>query len=330
MKKVFLSAIAIMLMLTGCGKKTSETSLKDFSKLVNNSESYYLEGDLKLLSNSEEYDYDVKVYFKKGDYYKVSLFNKGSETEQIILKNDDGVYVVTPSINKSFKFQSEWPNNSSQSYILETLLSDILDDDDRIYNSKEDGYEFIVDVNYPNNKTLESQKISFNSKNLPFKVEVMNNDGNTVITFNINKIDMNAKLSLDIFKLENNVSDNIDDTKETFSEIESVMYPTYLPLNTSFSNQETISGVDNERVILTFTGEKSFVMVEEAKKIPKSMEVISVYGDIAQIDDTLGVITDTSVMWNRGNTEYYLSSSNLGASELLTVASSTRKVALTK
>ena len=330
MKKVFLSAIAIMLILTGCGKKTSETSLKDFSKLVNNSESYYLEGDLKLLSNSEEYDYDVKVYFKKGDYYKVSLFNKGSETEQIILKNDDGVYVVTPSINKSFKFQSEWPNNSSQSYILETLLSDILDDDDRIYNAKEDGYEFIVGVNYPNNKTLESQKISFNSKNLPFKVEVMNTDGNTVITFNITKIDMNAKLSEDIFKLENNVSDNIDDTKETFSEIESVMYPTYLPLNTSFSNQETISGVDNERVILTFTGEKSFVMVEEAKKIPKSMEVISVYGDIAQIDDTLGVITDTSVMWNRGNTEYYLSSSNLGASELLTVASSTRKVALTK
>ena len=330
MKKVFLSVITIMLLLTGCGKKTSESSLKEFSKLVNNSESYYLEGDLKLLSNSEEYEYDVKVYFKKGDYYKVSLFNKGSETEQIILKNDDGVYVVTPSINKSFKFQSEWPNNSSQSYILETLLSDILDDDDRIYNTKDDGYEFIVDVNYPNNKTLESQKISFNSKNLPFKVEVMNNDGNTVITFNISKIDMNAKLTEDIFKLENNISDNVSDTKETFSEIESVMYPTYLPLNTSFSNQETITGLDNERVILTFTGEKSFVMVEEAKKIPKSMEVVSVYGDIAMIDDTLGVITDTSVMWNRGNTEYYVSSSNLGASELLTVASSTRKVALTK
>ena len=327
MKKYLLVLITIMLLLTGCGKKTNESSLKDFSKLVNNSESYTLEGDLKLLSNNEEYLYDIKVYFKKGDYYKVSLMNKGTDTEQIILKNENGVYIVSTSINKSFKFQSEWPNNSSQSYILETILSDLENDDDREFTSTYDGYEFICDVNYPNNKSLERQKISFNKNNEPTKVIVMNSDGNAVITFNISKINMDAKLDDSIFKLENNVS---EDTESTLGNLESVMYPTYLPLNTTFSSQETISGTDSERVILTFTGEKSFVMVEEAKKVPSDMEVISVYGDIAMVDDTLGVLTDTSVMWNRGNTEYYISSSTLTKEELLSVASSTKGSSVSK
>ena len=38
------------------------------------------------------------------------------------------VYVVTPSLNKSFKFQSEWPSNSSQSYLLNPLLNDVKTD----------------------------------------------------------------------------------------------------------------------------------------------------------------------------------------------------------
>ncbi len=46
----------------------------------------------------------------------------------MILKNDDGVYVLTPALNKSFKFQSEWPENSSQAYLFESLVKDITED----------------------------------------------------------------------------------------------------------------------------------------------------------------------------------------------------------
>ena len=49
-------------------------------------------------------------YIKK--YYVVAL----------IIKNDDGVYVLTPQINKSYKFQSKWPENSSQIYLIESII----------------------------------------------------------------------------------------------------------------------------------------------------------------------------------------------------------------
>ena len=45
---------------------------------------------------------------------------------------------MTPSINKSFKFQSEWPTNSSQSYILEAILKDISNDADRSVSINKD------------------------------------------------------------------------------------------------------------------------------------------------------------------------------------------------
>ena len=51
---------------------------------------------MEIVNNEEKYTYDVDVTFKKGNYYKVSLVNKENNHEQIILKNDDGVYVLTP------------------------------------------------------------------------------------------------------------------------------------------------------------------------------------------------------------------------------------------
>ena len=89
---------------------------------------------MEILSNEELYRYDVKVDYLKPDYYKASLINKDTNHEQIILKNKSGVYVITPSLNKSFKFQSDWPFNSSQAYILDSLLKDLKNDSDVQFN----------------------------------------------------------------------------------------------------------------------------------------------------------------------------------------------------
>ena len=64
------------------------------------------------------------AYLKK-DKFRVGLTNKTNNHEQIILKNDDGVYVITPSLNKSFKFQSDWPYNNSQIYLSCLKLANI-------------------------------------------------------------------------------------------------------------------------------------------------------------------------------------------------------------
>ena len=56
------------------------------------------------------------------------------------------VIVVTPSLNKSFKFQSDWPYNNSQVYLLGSILEDLTSDDNRKFEENDDGYLFTSSV----------------------------------------------------------------------------------------------------------------------------------------------------------------------------------------
>ena len=96
MKKIleFLAVIGIFL-LTGCGVKNADNVLKNLEKQVNNANSYYLEGEMEIINHEDTYTYQVKVSYQKNDYYKIELTNTLNNHEQVILRNDDGVYVDT-------------------------------------------------------------------------------------------------------------------------------------------------------------------------------------------------------------------------------------------
>lgn len=96
MKKIFLFISMILLILvTGCGKYSQNDIIKDLENKMKKLSGYKLEGNLEILNNEETYNYNVAVSYKKSDLYKVSLTNTANNYEQIILKNDEGVYVIT-------------------------------------------------------------------------------------------------------------------------------------------------------------------------------------------------------------------------------------------
>ena len=81
---------------------------------------------MEMVENDELKSYLVNVsYFKekKDEYYKVELYDKSLNQSQIIVKNTEGVFVLTPTLNQVFKFQSDWPNNSPKPYIYQSLIS---------------------------------------------------------------------------------------------------------------------------------------------------------------------------------------------------------------
>ena len=221
MKKIFLCLISICLILTGCSvvKKSEKAVINEFQDKVMNSESYYLSGSMELVNNEDVYTYDISVSYKKDDFYKIELVNVINNHKQIILRNEEGVYIVTPSLNKSFKFQSDWPYNNSQVYLLSSLLDDILNDENRKFETIDDGYVFTSTVNYPNNEKLISQKVYFDKDYLPTKVEVIDTNGNIQIKMIFDKIDLKTEFNdtyfdlnsvLDTESIEENNSNNSD------------------------------------------------------------------------------------------------------------------------
>lgn len=369
MKKIFLCLSLFCLFLTGCGKQNEKEVLKEFQSKVTSADSYFLTGKMELINNEDVFNYNISVSYKKEDYYKIELVNAVNDHKQIILRNDEGVYIVTPSLNKSFKFQSDWPYNNSQVYLLSSLLDDVNNDENRTFSKEGDNYVFTSSVNYPNNEKLVNQKIYFGKDYLPVKVEVMDADGNKQISMVFDKIDLKTEFNDTYFDLNSildinniNTNDNSNKTKDEKKDnkennnsnvnngtnqtpdnskneetdnksnddnktketatIDDIIYPMYLPVNTYLTNTERVNTEDGERLILTFTGDSSFVLMEEVAKYSDNPEIIPTYGDVELIGSSLAVINDNSANWFDNGIEYYIVSDVMKTDELLQVVRS--------
>ncbi len=321
MKKILL--LLLCLCIVGCSKDNANNVIKDFQKSVEKSKAYHLAGSMELNSGEETFNYDIDVMYLK-DYYKVKMINTTNNHEQIILKNSEGLYVVTPSLNKSFKFDSNWPDNSSQGYILSSLVKDIKNDKD--VKVKDNVIE--VKVDYPNNKELKYQKIYLTKDGKLSKVEVYGDSDLPNIKIEFDTVDLKANISEDEFKLENYISDDTCENEEncesktTMSNIEDAIYPLYMPSNTYLNSSEVVTSDADSRVILTFTGDKNFVIVEEGAKVENSHEIIPVYGEPLMLNDTIAALSSNSMYWTSGNVDYYLASNDLSIDEMVSIASS--------
>ena len=383
MKKIFLLvAIIATLCLTGCGTLGDKEIRDNFIKSSKELKSYHMEGNLKLTNNDDNYEYNVQVNYQKDNNYKVSLTNKSNNYEQIILKNNDGVYVITPSLNKSFKFQSDWPDNNSQSYLINSVAKDLENDENYKYTQKDNNYIFTTKTNYPNNPKYTKQNITLDKNYNLKKVEVQDNENISYIEFSVKTIDKKATFNESEFSLEeitknfenkeetnaqsqdksnnntetkkeettdqnreankeettnqnrettdtqtdtsNNQTTNerTNETTNSTSKVDENIFPLYLPANTTLSDKEVIETTSGERMIMTFSGENPFILVQETVKPSKDLEIIPTYGEPFMLIDTVGSLTDTSYTWTSNGVEYYIVSDQMDKKELLEVAKS--------
>lgn len=392
MKRFLRGLILISIFtLVGCSMKKSGNVLEKLEKKLKNADSYYVEGTMEIMNNEDTYTYDVKVAYQKKDYYRIELVNKLNNHEQVILRNNEGVYVVTPSLNKSFKFQSDWPYNNSQIYLINSILEDLLEDEEREFKTKGDGYYYGSTVHYPNNKSLVKQKVYIDKDANITKAEVVDKDDNVQIVMDFNKIEYNKKFDKNYFELSemlkintknnsssrNNNSGNVDSNNETNTEevkeqnnnsnennndssnsvennnssensntntnsngnandgnnaegtnskptatINDIIYPMYLPSNTYLTSQETVDTKDGQRLILTFGGDSSFVLVEETVNMAEEGLVIPVNGEFDFLTDVIGVIGTNSLSWHSSGIDYYMASDSITTAELVDIARS--------
>lgn len=326
--KRYLFIFVMCLLMIGCGKKDEKDVLKCIKKKTDNFNSYVVQGELNMYNGENKYTYNVEVNYKKDDLYKVSLINTVNNHEQIILRNEDGVYVLTPSLNKSFKFQSDWPYNNSQVYIIERIMADIESDKEKKYEYKDNMHIFTTKVNYSTNNDLVKQMVYFDKNYKLKKVEVYNKKGEVVMQFKISKLDENKKIKDSIFKLDNNLDEKV--SKDVVDTIDNIVYPMYLPVNTYLTSQDKVSKEEGERIILTFGGDKNFTLIEETITVGNELDLNITYGEPDLIIDTVGVVDDYSINWVSNGVEYSLLSNDLNKEELISVAKSISTSSVTK
>ena len=342
MKKYFLFGLMfVCFLLVGCENKSAKNVKMDLINQINSLKAYELNGKLEVVNNDDIFNYDVVVSYKDKDFYRVSLKNIANNHEQIILRNDDGVYVVTPSLNKSFKFQSDWPYNNSQVYLLKSIINDLEGDNEAVVTENDNGYTITSKVNFPNNPSLVKQRLTLDKDLIINKVEILNEDDIGLMTFTVSKTNYKPSFDESFFEVNSiiNNSDNNDDNKEATdkekkdvqtSKLDDIIYPLYIPVGTVLTNEEKVSKTDGERVILTFGGDKPFTLVEETTTKEEEFTVVPTYGEPYLLIDTVAALSNNSINWISNGVEYYIVSDVLNQNELIEVARSVNVISVLK
>ena len=158
--------LVIIMIVAACGKKDVGDVVKDLDETVGKLNSYQSSGKMVLLTGNEPQEYAVEVWYLNPHYYRISLTNQKKDITQIVLKNDDGVFVLTPSLNKSFRFQSNWPTEQGQIYLYQTLVQSIIKDEQRSFvdDSDQGAFVFEVAADYQNS-SFARQKIWLEKNN---------------------------------------------------------------------------------------------------------------------------------------------------------------------
>ncbi|MBO8157345.1 MAG: outer membrane lipoprotein carrier protein LolA [Bacillaceae bacterium] len=334
-KYVLFVLVCMLVVLAACGDKSKEDVIESLEKKTEEMSGYKAQAKMNLQTGEKVQTYNITIWHKKKDMYRVHLENPDDEkSSQVILRNSDGVFVLTPALGKSFKFQSDWPHNSSQPYLYTSLINDLLKDSESQFTATDNYYMFKAKTNYQSNKNLPYQEIYFDKKSLkPMMVKVFDKDYNALVEVNFTQFDFNPEFAEDDFDTGKNLTSSLISLPAMASGEETpftVYYPMYKPEGTSLAEQKEVAFDGGERAILTFEGNKSFTLIEEKyTDLPTSLAVpVSVNGEPVDLGFTIGALTDSSLEWTYNGMRFYLASEDLTREEMVEVAKSVQGTAI--
>lgn len=320
-----MTFFAVILVVSACGGKSQESVVKKISEKLEDVNGYKVEAQMTMKTGQEERNYEIDIWYKRGenDFYRVGLQNAEEDSGQVILKNEEGVFVLNPALNKSFKFQTDWPNNSSQPYLYQSLVHDVLNDKEAEFSADDDHYIFFTKTNYQNNTNLPYQEVYFDKKNyIPTAVKIMDKDKNPLVVVEFKSMDINPVFQDNDFKQESILQGGkSEESVAKMMDDLAVMYPTET-LGAELVEKEEVELEDGKRVIMTFKGEKNFSLIQEKMTaVPTTAGFVEeVNGDIVNLGYTIGAITNNGIEWSYNGTDFFLASEDMTIEELIEVA----------
>lgn len=328
-----LVLVCIVFVLAACGAKSKEDVAKDLEENLDKLTGYKAKAEMTMNTGQEEQKYLIDIWHQKDDNYRVRLSNdKDEDGGQIILKNKDGVFVLTPSLDKSFKFQTEWPENGSQPYLYQSLAKDIMSDADAAFEVTETDYKFRTKTNYQSNNNLPFQEIFLDKKSLtPNLVRILDKDDHVLVEVKFTSFELNPSFAKDDFSMEKNMA--AKDALKPVSgpgttEVLEVILPEFTA-GAELVEQKDVILDNGKRVILTFDGEKNFTLVQErVGAIPAMNMPKEVKGDIVNLGNAVAALSNNKLEWSYEGVNYILASDELTQEEMIEVAQSLQSKAV--
>ncbi len=308
MKKILtyvLFVIGVIFTLSSCNKNSEP---KDVIKsYLDSIESYSIDGEMTLYKNEKEIKSNVKVDYLKPNYYKVT-FSRNGGNEQIILKNKEGVFVLTPALNKEFKFNSEWPDNDIHCYLVDVLWKRIKSDSNTKYQEKNG--KIIISLELEESKYTKLEMI-YDSNSKAIEEINLYKDTNIKAKYDINNITLNSKLTENDFNASlimnmNTIASDSDINSKRFS-IEATISLDDVVLSSS--------KVTETESILCYSGAKNYTIIAKRASL-NGEECYTTFSDYSVVECGLMLYSKNVSLLYYNDLEIMIYSNSLSLDEL--------------
>ena len=325
LKKIMVVVVILALLGVGIWKVFfSGPSISDTIDSVNKKlTSYQLEATMDLNNGEEQRNFKVTVSYAKKedkDLFRVSLYDTTINQEQIMLRNDEGVYVLTPTLNQVYQFKSGWPLNSAKPYIYQSLL-EVFDGE---YTTKKvsDGLIVTSEPEYKNAPQYTKQEIKFTNDLTPVWVHLYNDKNDVLVNVTFTKVETGVEFSNDYFNLSSNMEnarENLSSTSgSTFDDLP--LNITGLDMNVSVKEQ-TNANIDGEKVyIMSYEGDAAFTVVQKIIEGEEEMSVTEVDGELVLLVNGFASLEDNKVTYLYNGVECTIYGDNLTVATYIDIA----------
>jgi outer membrane lipoprotein-sorting protein len=344
--------MCVVIVLVGCGKKDASDVIADLDKTMNKLESYEGSGTMTLHTGTKPQEYSVDVWYQSPSYYRIALKNATKDVTQIVLKNDEGVFVLTPQLNKSFRFQSDWPEKQGQAYLYHTLVQSILQDKNRQFTTEGDTYVFDVVSNLQNHSLVRQRVWLDKDDYAPLRMEASDAESNVLLEVKFSSFVFNKKFDDDSFDMERNMmsyelssvatmaeddgsagTDNDEATSESddvgvnsdakkAAKSFGILIPSYIPDGVVNKDISDITLDGEAGVLLRYDGDYSFTMIESR---PTERAVSALSGTMVDLGFTMATLLGDekkTLTWMDQGVEFRLSTGDLPEEEMVKIAQS--------
>ena len=299
-KAIVIAAVAVVLIMAIFLIFRDQPFNQQFRETTAGLTSYLLEGDMEITKGEDIKSYALSVKYLKEqeqDYFRVSLTDKDLNQEQEIIRNQEGVYVITPSLNQIFKFEGNWPTNSLKPYLLQSM-GEIMDQDGVQVEKTADGYRVSATVTYPNNHNFNVQEMLFDADAKIQYLEIFNADHVSQLKLSFTKVDYAPGLTVEDFAIP------------------------------ELTNSSVLESGGSLQHILEYSGDKNFTIVEQIAQSEETTQTVIMSGDLIDAVTLLGQYDGTQMTTVIDSVQYTIYSEELSEQEMAAVLSSMQVVVM--
>lgn len=294
---------------------------KQLDETLNHLTSYVLEGDMEMHKGEDVRSYALQVAYQKEaekEYFKVSLLDKQLNQEQMILRNDEGVFVVTPALNQVFKFEGDWPLNSPKPYLMQSMNTFIQQEDTEI-EKKDQVYVITSNVSYPSNKEYQKQVMVFDEDAKIQQLQVFDQQQNVQLQIQFKQCKYNEALDVGMFQAPTTLEKPT--SSSSVMEEDLPLYPAAI-FNSQLSKKTSLPSNGTTKHMLEFKGEKNFTVIEQIRKSAEETQTVLMPGEMIDGLDVVGFYDGTHMSAIYNGVEYSVYSNDLGPEEMMQVITS--------